>query len=213
MITLCDNAVREVQSMVRSNDTRVFRFLRLYMMMKPGENNIYDVLDSNDLLTRPVVFTAWETGRIDILRNCVRRCIPIGACSSVPSAIRSGSTDTLDFCVKQGGSVHDLDRPYCHCTTQGMMEHIWTTYRCKLYDRDCAFPRDLDLSMKYMLMGGTVAQMGKSMNLSCHREGNWRRSLPVRQAYVQDTGPYESSLATNLMGLPKILVNMVCDFM
>ncbi|CAM9567072.1 unnamed protein product [Sphacelaria rigidula] len=78
MITLCDDAVREIQSMVRSNDSRLFRFLRLYMMMRRGDNNIYQVLDAKDLLTKPVVFTAWETGRVDILQNCIRWGISIG---------------------------------------------------------------------------------------------------------------------------------------
>jgi hypothetical protein len=213
MVKLCDDAASEIQSMVRSNDSRVFRFLRLYMMMRPGDNNIYQVLDAKDLLTKPVVFTAWETGRVDILQNCIRWGIPIGACNSVASAIRSGRPETLDFCVKHGGSVIPTARPYCHCTTTGMMEHIWTTYRCKLYDRDAVFPRDLDITMKYMEMGGTVVQMGKELNDECHREGNWQRSLPIKRAYMEHNEPYESALARSLMSLPKSLVNLVCDFM
>lgn len=213
MVTLREDAVLEIQSMVRSNDSRVFRFLRLYMMMTPADNNIYEVLDAKDLLTKPVVFTAWETGRIDILRNCVRKEVPIQACSSVSSAIRSGSAATLDFCVKKGGSVDRLKRPYCHCITTDMMEHIWTKYKCKLYEREAVFPRDLDISIKYMEMGGTVVQMGKELNDFCHREGNWRRSLPIKRAYTECNGPYESKLATSLLSLPKSLVNHVCEFM
>lgn len=213
MVALGDDAVLEIQSMVRSYDSRVFRFLRLYMMMTPTENNIYQVLDSKDLLTKPVVFTAWETGRVDILKNCVRHGVPIIARTSVSSAIRSGSVATLDFCVEQGGSVNLLERPYCHCTSADMMEHIWTTYMCKLYDRDAVFPRDLEISIKYMEMGGTVVQMGKELNDSCHREGNWRRSLPIKHAYMENNGPYESKLVTSLLSLPKSLVNLVCEFM
>ncbi|CAN0528862.1 unnamed protein product, partial [Ectocarpus sp. 8 AP-2014] len=44
MIKLRDDAVSELRSMVLSNDSRVFRFLRLYMMEK-NNNNICEVLD------------------------------------------------------------------------------------------------------------------------------------------------------------------------
>lgn len=212
MVKLCDDAVREVRSMVLSNDSRVFRFLVIYMM-ETSDNNICEVLDSKEYLTKPVVFTAWETGRADILRNCVSKGVPINADKSVTSAIRSGCMETLNFCVEQGGSVQRLARPYCHCTTPEMMEHIWTKYKNKLYDREACFPRDLDVSIKYMEMGGTVAQMGKDLNDSCHREGNWRRSLPIKRAYLEKTGPYGSALATALLSLPKSLVNHVCEFM
>lgn len=93
------------------------------------------------------------------------------------------------------------------------MEHIWTKYKRKLYDREAVFPRDLDISIKYMEMGGTVAQMGKELNDSCHREGNWRRSLPIKRAYMENNGPYECKLATGLFSLPKSLVNRVCEYM
>jgi len=212
MIELRDDAVNEVRSMVLSNDSRVFRFLRLYMMEK-NNNNIYQVLDSKQYLTKPVVYTAWETGRDDILRNCVRNGVPIDANRNVASAIRSGSVETLDFCVEQGGSIQDMTRPYCHCTTIEMMEHICAKYKKKLYDRDAVFPRDIIFSIKYMEMGGTIAQMGKDMNDSCHREGNWRRSIPIKRAYMEETGPYTSTLATGLLSLPKSLVNLVCEFM
>lgn len=212
MIKLRDDAVCEVRSMVLSNDSRVFRFLRLYMMEK-NNNNICEVLDSKEYLTKPVVFTAWETGRDDILRNCIRKGVPINASKSVASAIRSGSIETLEFCFEQGGSIQQFARPYCHCTTAKMMEHIWTKYKKKLYDREAVFPRDLDISIKYMEMGGTVVQMGEDLNDSCHREGNWRRSLPIKRAYMENTGPYGSMLATGLLSLPKSLVNRVCEFM
>lgn len=212
MIKLRDDAVCEVRSMVLSNDSRVFRFLRLYMMEK-NNNNICEVLDSKEYLTKPVVFIAWETGRDDILRNCVRKGVPINASKSVKSAIRSGSIETLEFCLEQGGSIQELARPYCHCTTTNMMEHIWTKYKKKLYAREAVFPRDLDISIKYMEMGGTVVQMGEDLNDSCHREGNWRRSLPIKRAYMENNGPYGSSLATRLLSLPKSLVNHVCEFM
>ena len=212
MIKLCDDAVREVRSMVLSNDSRVFRFLRIYML-QTNDNNICEVLDSKEFLTKPVVFTAWETGRDDILRNCVRKGVPINATLSVTSAIRSGCIATLDFCVEKGGSVHALKNPYCHCTTTEMMEHIWTKYKKKLYDREAVFPRDLDISIKYMEMGGTVTQMGKELNDSCHREGNWRRSLAIKRAYMENTGPYGCQLATGLLSLPKSLVNRVCEYM
>ncbi|CAM9103030.1 unnamed protein product [Ectocarpus sp. 8 AP-2014] len=211
MIKLRDDAVSELRSMVLSNDSRVFRFLRLYMMEK--NNNICDVLDSKELLTNPVVYTAWETGRDDILTNCVRTGVPINANRSVASAIRSGSVETLEFCVQQGGSIEDFLRPYCHCTTTKMMEHIWTKYKKKLYDREAVFPRDMSISIKYMEMGGTIAQMGKDLNDLCHREGNWRRTLPIKRAYMENTCPYESTLATGLLSLPKSLVNRVCEFM
>ncbi|CAN0248583.1 unnamed protein product [Ectocarpus sp. 6 AP-2014] len=212
MIKLSDDAVSEVRSMVLSNDSRVFRFLRLYMMGK-NNNNICEVLDSKEYLTKPVVHTAWETGRDDILRNCVRNGVPIDAKKSLAPAIRSGSVETLDFCVEQGGSIQDMTRPYCHCTTTEMMEHIWEKYKKKLYDREAVFPRDLRFSVKYMEMGGTVAQMGKDMNDYCHREGNWSRSLPIKRAYMEETGPYESTLASVLLSLPKSVVNLVCEFM
>lgn len=213
MVELCDDAVREVRSMVLSNDSRVFRFLRIYMMATTDDNNIVDVLDAKEFLTQPVIFTAWETGRVDILRNCVRHKVAINARSSVSSAIRSSSVETLDFCVEQGGSVFDLARPYCHCTSPDMMEHIWKAYGCKLYDRDAVFPRDLDISIKYMEMGGTVAQMGTYLNRFWNDEGNWRRSLPIKRAYTELAGPYESAFATNLMSLPKSVVNRICEFM
>lgn len=213
MPTLGEDAVRELRSMVRSNDSRVFRFLRIYMMARVEDNNILQVLDAKELLTKPVVFTAWETGRVDILRNCVRHEVSINARSSVPSAIRSANVETLDFCVEHGGSVFDLTRPYCHCTCPDMMEHIWTTYGCRLYDRDAIFPRDIEISIKYMVMGGTVAQMGKHLNDFWHREGNWRRSLPIKRAYMELNKPYESMFATRLLSLPKSLVNRVCEFM
>ena len=213
MVQLCDDAVREVQSMIRSNDSRVFRFLRIYMMATPGDNNILHVLDAKELLTKPVVFTAWETGRVDILRNCIRHNVSIDAKNSVSSAIRSSSVEALDFCVEQGGSVFDLPRPYCHCTSAEMMEHIWTEYGCMLYDRDAVFPRDLDLSIKYMEMGGTVAQMGAHLNNFWKAEGNRRRSLPIKRAYMERTGPYEGVLARNLMLLPKCVLNQICEFL
>ena len=211
MIKLSDDAVREVRSMVLSNDSRVFRFLRIYML-QTKENNICEVLDSKEFLTKPVVFTAWETGRADILQNCVRKGVPINATLSVTSAIRSGCIATLEFCVEQGGSVYDLMRPYCHCTTTGMMQHIWTKYKKKLYDREAVFPRDLDISIKYMEMGGTVAQMGKELNESCQREGNWRRTLPIKRAYMENNGPKRCKLATELMSLPKSVINRVCEY-
>lgn len=212
MPKLGEDAVREIRSMVRSNDSRVFRFLRIYMMARVDDNNILQVLDAKEFLTKPVVFTAWETGRVDILRNCVRHEVPINARSSVSSAIRSANVETLDFCVEQGGSVFDLARPYCHCTCPDMMEHIWTEYGCMLYDRDAIFPRDIDISIKYMVMGGTVVQMGKHLNDFWHREGNWRRSLPIKRAYMELNGPHESMFATRLLLLPKSLVNRVCEF-
>lgn len=213
MVELCDDAVREVRSMVLSNDSRVFRFLRIYMMATADDNNIVHVLDAKEFLTKPVVFTAWETGRVDILRNCVRHKVPINAKSSVSSAIRSSSVEALDFCVEQGGSVFDLTRPYCHCTSPDMMEHMWTAYGCKLYDRDAVFPRDLDISIKYMEMGGTVAQMGTHLNQFWNGEGNWRRSLPIKRAYMELAGPYESAFATSLVLLPKSVINRICEFM
>jgi len=213
MVNLCDDAVREIRSMVRSNDSRVFSFLRIYMMAPVDNNDIFQVLNAREYLTQPVVFTAWETGRVDILRNCVRHNVSINACSSVSSAIRSASVETLDFCVEQGGSVLSLRRPYCHCTHPEMMEHIWNKYGCKLYDRDAVFPRDLNLSIKYMDMGGTVTQMGTILNDFWHREGNWRRSLPVKRAYMELSGPYESVFATRLLSLPKVVVSQVCEFL
>ncbi len=213
MVHLGDEAVKEIESMVRSTDSRVFRFLRLYMMANIGDNNIHEVLESRNLLTKPVVFTAWETGRVDILRICLRHGVPISAPSSVQSAIRSASVETLDFCVQHGGSVFDLSRPYCHCTSPQMMEHIWNKYGCKLYDRNAVFPRELEISIKYMELGGTVRQMGEHLNDLCHKEGNWRRSLPIKRAYLENTGPYEDTLATRLLSLPKCLVNRVCEFM
>ncbi|CAM9092504.1 unnamed protein product [Ectocarpus sp. 12 AP-2014] len=215
MVALCRNALLELLSMLRSNDSRVFRYLRIYMMMgTEGNDDVFQALDSKDLLTPPVVFTAWETGRLDILKNCLTKGVPIEARRSVTSAIRSGSVDAVDFCEEQGGSVRDLERPYCHCTTTAMMEYIWDEYKCKLYDRDCVFPRDLDMSLKYMEMGGTVAQMGKEMNDLCRGEGNWRRSLPIKRAYLGlgVQGPFESSLANLVLALPKCLVNQVCQF-
>lgn len=212
MKELSDDAVLEIQAMVRSNDSHVFNFLQIYM--KVAANNIFHVLDSKDLLTNAVVFTAWESGRADILNNCVRKGVPINARSSVTSAIKSGSTDTLDFCVEHGGSVALLSRPYCHCTTPEMMEHIWTHHRCMLYDRYAVFPRDLDLSIKYMEMGGTVAQMGKEMNDFWQKEGNWRRSLPVKRAYMNSVShSNESGLAKLVLCLPKSLVNRVCEYL
>ena len=213
MVELCDDAVREIRSMVLSNDSRVFRFLRLYMMARAQDNNICSVLDFRELLTKPVVFVAWETGRIDILRNCIRHGVPIHAQSSVSSAIRSANAATLDFCVEQGGSLSLVKRPYCHCTTPEMMQHIWTKYGCKLYDRDAVFPRDLKISLQYMQMGGTVLQMGQTLNDFWHKEGNWRRSLPIKRAYMNPTEPYESMLATRLLALPKSVLNLVCEFM
>ena len=183
------------------------------MMARGDDNNILQVLNAKEFLTQPVVFTAWETGRIDILRNCLLHEVSINACSSVSSAIRSASVEALDFCVEQGGSVLGLPTPYCHCTTPDMMEHVWMKYGCKLEDRDAVFPRDLSISIKYMEMGGTVAQMGKHMNDFWHREGNWRRSLPIKRAYMELNGPYESVLATRLLSLPKNIVNEVCKFM
>lgn len=185
------------------------------MMTAENNDDIFHVLDSKDLLTPPVVFTAWETGRVDILKNCVSKGIPVDARRSVPSALRSGSVDALNFCEEQGGSVRDLPRPYCHCTTPDMMEHIWTKYSCKLYDRDAVFPRNLGMSVKYMQMGGTVAQMGEEMNERCHREGNWRRSLPIKRAYMElgVQGPFESRFAILILNLPKSLVDHVCQFM
>ena len=215
MANLSQRAVTEIRSLVRSNDSRTLRYLRIYMLMRKigGDNNILQVLDSRDLLTPPVVFTAWETGRVDILRNCVRMGVPIKASSSLPSAIRSGSPATLDFCVEQGGEVSALSRPYCHCTTPEMMQHVWDKYGCKLYDRDAVFPRDLDVSIKYMRMGGTVAQMGKEMNDLCHREGNWQRSLPIKLAYLKKPREsYESEIASLILGLPKGVVNEVCEY-
>lgn len=213
MVELCDDAVREVRSMVSSNDSRVFRILRIYMMARIEDSNICSVLDAKEFLTKPVVFTAWETGRVDILRNCMRHGVAINATSSVSSAIRSASAAALDFCVEQGGSVSGLERPYCHCTTADMMQHIWTKYGCKLYDRDAVFPRDLSISIKYMHMGGTVVQMGQHLNDFWHEEGNWRRSLPIKRAYMDFNGPYENPLATRLLALPKSVVNRVCEFM
>lgn len=215
MVELCEDAVSEIKSLVRSNDSRVFRYLRIYMMMREvgGDNNILQILDSKDLMTEPVVFTSWETGRVDILRNCVDKGVKINAKSSVSSAIRSGSRETVDFCVEQGGSVRSLARPYCHCTTPEMMDHLWTKHMCKLYDRDAIFTRDLGVSIKYMEMGGTVKQMGKEMNALCQREGNWWRSFHIKQAYLENNGPYESTLATRLLSLPKSVVNRICEFM
>lgn len=185
------------------------------MMATENNDDIYQVLDSPTLLTKPVVFTAWETGRVDILKNCISKGVSIDARRSMPSAIRSGNTDAVDFCEEQGGSVRDLERPYCHCTTPDMMEYIWNKHGCKLYDRDCVFPRDLDMSVKYMEMGGNVVQMGTEMNELCHMEGNWKRSLPIKRAYMKlgVQGPFESDLANLVLALPKSLVNQVCQFM
>lgn len=211
MIELTDEAVRQVRSMVLSNDSRVFRFLRIYML--DTRNNILHVLDAKNLLTKPVVFTAWETGRVDILSNCLRHKVDINAPSSVSSAIRSASTATIDFCVEQGGSVVRMQRPYCHCTTVETMEYLWDKYGCKLYERENVFPRDFNISIKFMEMGGTVAQLGKKLNKLCHEEGNWRRSLPVKRAYMEQNHPYSSTLATLLLALPKSIVNSICEYM